>query len=162
MGWNNLSILKNVNGCTVEVWEWISNLVTHFSGHMIITLAGINFNPCLLKGPKVYIQASYCMDLFVSVHLYKADIDFFFFCLRMAHTSQAILIWDRSGINRSCNTIRYPSKVTRPGYFIFDRSRLDRILNFHPKTYRIINKVKFVRWQCLVALLRQSNLLIRC
>ena len=25
----------NFNGCTVEVWEWISNSIPHFRGHMI-------------------------------------------------------------------------------------------------------------------------------
>ena len=25
----------NFNGCTVEVWEWISNFIPHFTGHVI-------------------------------------------------------------------------------------------------------------------------------
>ena len=25
----------NFNGCTVEVWEWISNFIPRFSGHVI-------------------------------------------------------------------------------------------------------------------------------
>ena len=27
--------LLNFNGCTVEVWEWISHFITHFTGHVI-------------------------------------------------------------------------------------------------------------------------------
>ena len=26
---------QNFNGATVEVWEWISNFITHFAGHVI-------------------------------------------------------------------------------------------------------------------------------
>ena len=26
----------NVNGCTVQVWEWISNFITHFIMYIII------------------------------------------------------------------------------------------------------------------------------
>ena len=33
----------NFNGCTVEVWEWISNFISYFTGHVIIY-------PCK-KGP---------------------------------------------------------------------------------------------------------------
>ena len=25
----------NSNTCTVEIWEWISNLILHFAGHVI-------------------------------------------------------------------------------------------------------------------------------
>ena len=28
----------NFNGATIEVWEWISNFITHFIGHMITYL----------------------------------------------------------------------------------------------------------------------------
>ena len=36
----------NYKGCTVEVWEWISNLFPHFIGHMISTdyLSMLGFN----------------------------------------------------------------------------------------------------------------------
>ena len=27
--------LPNVNGATVEVWEWMINFITHFPGHVI-------------------------------------------------------------------------------------------------------------------------------
>ena len=33
-GWNYVSI-PNFNGSTVEVWEWISNIILHFTGHGI-------------------------------------------------------------------------------------------------------------------------------
>ena len=32
--WNYLSI-PNFNGCTVEVWEWISNFIAYFTVHVI-------------------------------------------------------------------------------------------------------------------------------
>ena len=32
----------NFNGCTVEVWEWISNYIPHFTGHVITY-------PCYLR-----------------------------------------------------------------------------------------------------------------
>ena len=35
MGWNYLSIPKLQRRCTVEVWEWISNFILHFTGHVI-------------------------------------------------------------------------------------------------------------------------------
>ena len=25
----------NLNGCTVKVWQWIIDFITHFTGHMI-------------------------------------------------------------------------------------------------------------------------------
>ena len=34
MGWNYLSIIK-CNGATAEDWEWISNFIPHFTGHVI-------------------------------------------------------------------------------------------------------------------------------
>ena len=34
--WNEMTYtLPNFSGCTVEVWEWISNFIPHFTGHMI-------------------------------------------------------------------------------------------------------------------------------
>ena len=35
----------NFNGCTVEVWEWINNLIPHFTGDVITFHAGIKVNP---------------------------------------------------------------------------------------------------------------------
>ena len=37
----------NLNGATVEVWEWISNSTPHFI--MDVIHAGIEFKPCLKK-----------------------------------------------------------------------------------------------------------------
>ena len=35
--WDEITYpLSNFNGCTVEVWEWMSNLIPHFNGHAII------------------------------------------------------------------------------------------------------------------------------
>ena len=34
MGWITYSS-PNLNGATVEVWEWISNFIPHFTGHVI-------------------------------------------------------------------------------------------------------------------------------
>ena len=31
----------NFNGCAVEVWEWISNFITHFTGHVITYPCGV-------------------------------------------------------------------------------------------------------------------------
>ena len=36
----------NFNGCTVEVYEWISNFLLHFTGLVIIILAGIKVKSC--------------------------------------------------------------------------------------------------------------------
>ena len=34
--WDEITYpFPNFNGCTVEVWGWISNFITHFIGHMI-------------------------------------------------------------------------------------------------------------------------------
>ena len=45
----------NFKGCTVEVWEWMSNFIPHFTGHVIIY-------PCwdlsLYKGPLVSMCSS--------------------------------------------------------------------------------------------------------
>ena len=40
----------NFNGCTVEVWEWISNFITHFTGH-VITYACMYFPSCCMHLP---------------------------------------------------------------------------------------------------------------
>ena len=29
-------LFPNFNGATVEVWEWISNFISHFIGHVIV------------------------------------------------------------------------------------------------------------------------------
>ena len=36
----------NINSATVEVKEWISNFIPHFSGHVILIHAGIRVKPC--------------------------------------------------------------------------------------------------------------------
>ena len=34
--WDEITYpFSNFNGCTVEVWEWISNFIPHFTGHVI-------------------------------------------------------------------------------------------------------------------------------
>ena len=34
--WDKITYsFPNFNGCTVEVWEWISNFIPHFTGHVI-------------------------------------------------------------------------------------------------------------------------------
>ena len=38
-------LFPNFNGCTVEVWEWISEFIPSFTGHAIIH-AGIKVKPC--------------------------------------------------------------------------------------------------------------------
>ena len=37
-----------VNGEAVEIWEWVSNFLLHFTGH-VITYAGITFKRCKEK-----------------------------------------------------------------------------------------------------------------
>ena len=37
----------NLNGCTVEVWEWISSFISHFMVDRIDIHAGIKIKPCL-------------------------------------------------------------------------------------------------------------------
>ena len=32
----------NFNGCTVEVWEWISNFIPHFTWRMVVNACGWN------------------------------------------------------------------------------------------------------------------------
>ena len=35
--WDQITYqLKNFNGCTVEVWEWISDFIAHFAKHLIL------------------------------------------------------------------------------------------------------------------------------
>ena len=35
-GWNEIiQLLANFNGATVEVWEWVSNFIPHFTTHVI-------------------------------------------------------------------------------------------------------------------------------
>ena len=43
--WNHLSIL-NVNGYTIEVWEWKSNFISHFKWMQLFIHAGIYVNLC--------------------------------------------------------------------------------------------------------------------
>ena len=50
--WDKITYpFPNFNGCTVVVWERISNFTTHFTMDVIIIHAGIQVNPCLWKGP---------------------------------------------------------------------------------------------------------------
>ena len=46
--WNEItSPFPIFNGATVEVWEWRSNFIPHFTGHMCLFIpAGIKVNPC--------------------------------------------------------------------------------------------------------------------
>ena len=47
--WDEITYpIPNFNGAAVEVWEWISNFIPHFTGHLITY-------PCwdlLVKGPQ--------------------------------------------------------------------------------------------------------------
>ena len=36
----------NVDGCTAEVWEWISKFIPHFTGTELFIHAEIKANPC--------------------------------------------------------------------------------------------------------------------
>ena len=48
--WDEIaSPFPNFNGATVEVWEWISTFISHFSGHVITS--GIKVNACDKTGP---------------------------------------------------------------------------------------------------------------
>ena len=46
MGWNYLSIPKLQRA----IWEWISNFIPHFTGHVIIIHAGLKFTPYRVRG----------------------------------------------------------------------------------------------------------------
>ena len=39
----------NFNGCTVEVWEWISNFIPHFLGHVITYACYFQINVLVYK-----------------------------------------------------------------------------------------------------------------
>ena len=55
MGWNYWYILK-FNSCTVGVWEWISNFMPHFTGHVTILINGrIKVSQYYQKGPSCLI-----------------------------------------------------------------------------------------------------------
>ena len=42
----------NFNGTTVEVWEWISNFIPHFTGHVIaLAMLGLKLNRFSKRGP---------------------------------------------------------------------------------------------------------------
>ena len=46
--WNYITYpFPNFNGPSAEVWEWISNFILHFAGHLIIYYTGIENNPYL-------------------------------------------------------------------------------------------------------------------
>ena len=36
----------NFNSAAIDFWEWISNLIPHFSGHELLVHAGIKVSPC--------------------------------------------------------------------------------------------------------------------
>ena len=45
----NYVFISNFNGATVEVWEWISNTISHFTRHVIIY-------PCWDKGKSMLVK----------------------------------------------------------------------------------------------------------
>ena len=47
----------NFNGATVEVWEWISNFITHFTCICLLIHAGIKDNPYKFVKATMYIKA---------------------------------------------------------------------------------------------------------
>ena len=57
--------LPNFNGATVEVWEWISNFIPHFTGH-VITYPCWNRLPDRLMGYCGYTKW-YCTNSLVSM-----------------------------------------------------------------------------------------------
>ena len=40
----------NINDCTVEVWEWISNFIPQFTGHVITRPCWVKYYILLLNG----------------------------------------------------------------------------------------------------------------
>ena len=46
-GWDEITYaFTNINGCTLEVWIWISNFIPYFTGYVIMFHAGIKVKPC--------------------------------------------------------------------------------------------------------------------
>ena len=45
--WDEITCpFPNFNGCTVEVWEWISYFILHVTGMWLLIHAGIQVKPC--------------------------------------------------------------------------------------------------------------------
>ena len=54
--WDKITCpFPNFNGTTVEVWEWVSNFISHFTGHVITYHSGIKVDrsPILIKGAQI-------------------------------------------------------------------------------------------------------------
>ena len=55
-GWNEITYpFPNFNGATVDVWEWISNFIPHFTGHVITY-------PCWWKLPLAVVPYTGLFD----------------------------------------------------------------------------------------------------
>ena len=74
--WEDITFLfPNFNGCTVEVWEWISNFISHFTEHVITyPCLGLKLNYVSKRSPGVAIELSrdrVIVSLFVSIFMWK-------------------------------------------------------------------------------------------
>ena len=58
--WEDITFpFPNFNGCTVEVWEWISNFISHFTEHVITyPCLGLKLNYVSKRSPGVAIELS--------------------------------------------------------------------------------------------------------
>ena len=61
--WDEItSPFPNFNGCSMEVWEWISNFIPHFDGHVIIYAGRLNHvnkrGPCYWN-VQLYVKIVY-------------------------------------------------------------------------------------------------------
>ena len=61
--WNEITHpFPNFNGTTVEVWDWISNIISHITGHVILCMLGFKLNHVSIRdqrsvaSPKWYVR----------------------------------------------------------------------------------------------------------
>ena len=66
--WDEITYpFPKLNGSAVEVWEWISNIITYFTGHVItyacITVQVVEVAAEVLRGPSITLLSSSCEHL---------------------------------------------------------------------------------------------------
>ena len=74
----------NFNGATVEVYEWMSNFIPHFTGHVVIlSMLGLKLNHVSKRGNWPLVWISNCTGSLPSSHI----------TLLRARTAIALVYW---------------------------------------------------------------------
>ena len=70
------SPFPNFNGCTVEVWEWISNFIHYWLWMWLFIHAGIDVKPMLVKGNGLQCipEIMFCCVLLSNIFHYPSGL----------------------------------------------------------------------------------------